>query len=265
MNLTDARMEAEIFFDSYLPDALQQALAYAGDDGFVASLPALLNARVDAAYDNIIWNTWFNPNSEESLVTTKQGNHVVVTVHGGGIFGSPERFEKLFRADTNRFCKVGFSGLFAAKITEREVRDVLDGKLPDGCEFPVFSFDEFERGVKDLPRRYAVVMDFEMAKNCRSGYEKFEHLKDDPLMIVRAGGVEAAEAYLDKARRRYNTATMGVGTPSKAFSIWTSPRLVCQTWPATRVVRDRKMTMGIYTAMTLSMAWAAIPVSTTPA
>ncbi|MCH7537880.1 MAG: hypothetical protein IID57_08510 [Proteobacteria bacterium] len=207
------KMEAAIFYNSYLPEALRRALEYAGDDGFVASMPALLRARANAPYDNIIWNTWFNSNSEESLLTTPQGNRVVVTVHGGGIFGSPERFEKLFRADTSRFCEVGFTGLFAGKITEREAHDVLDGKLPDGSEIPVFSFDELNRGIADLPRHYAVVMDFEMARNCRSGYEKFDDLKEDPLMIIRAGGIEAAAAYLDKARDRHNTATMGSWHP----------------------------------------------------
>jgi len=207
------KMEAAIFYNSYLPEALRQALDYAGDDGFVASLPALLHARANAPYDNIVWNTWFSTNSEESLLTTPQGTHVVVTVHGGGIFGSPQRFEKLFRADTSRFCEVGFTGLFAGKITEREAHDVLDGKLPDGTEIPVFSFDEFNQGIADLPRHYAVVTDFEMARNCKSGYEKFDDLKDDPVMIVRAGGVEAAAAYLDKARSRHNTTTMGSWHP----------------------------------------------------
>ncbi len=206
-------MEAEIFYDSYLPTALQRALDYAGEEGFVASMPALLHARANASYDNIIWNTWFNPNSEESVLTTPQGNHVVVTVHGGGIFASPARFEKLFRASTDRSCEVGFTGLFAGKITEREAHEMLGGRLPNGTEIPVFSFDEFNRGVADLPRCYAVVMDFEMARNCRSGYEEFDDLKNDPLMITRAGGVEAAATYLDKARGRHNTATMGSWHP----------------------------------------------------
>jgi len=209
LNQDKINMEAAIFFDSYLPDALRRALDYAGHDGYVASLPALLHARANAPYDNIIWNTWFSPNSEESVLTTPQGNSVVVTVHGGGIFGSPGRFEKLFRASTNRFCEVGFTGLFAGKITAREAHDVLDGKLPDGTDIPVFSLEEFIRGVSNLPRHYAVIMDFETAKKCRSGYEAFDDLKDDPLMIVRAGGVESAAAYLDKARSRHNTSRMG--------------------------------------------------------
>lgn len=206
-------MEAAIFFDSYLPDALRRALDYAGDEGFVASMPALLHARVNAPYDNIIWNNWFNPHSEESVFTTPQGNHVVVTVHGGGIFGSADRFEKLFRASTSRICEMGFSGLFAGKITAREAHNLLHGKLPGGTRIPLFLFDEFKRGVADLPRHYAVVMDFDMAKNCKNGYERFDDLKDDPLMIVRAGGVEAAARYLDKASARHNTATMGSWHP----------------------------------------------------
>jgi len=137
----------------------------------------------------------------------------MVTVHGGGIFGSPERFERLFRANTSRFCKLSFTGLFAGKITEREASDVLEGRMPDGTDIPVFPFDEFKQGVADLPRHYAVIMDFEMAKNCRSGYEAFDDLKDDPLMIVRSGGVEAAAAYLDKARCRHNTTRMGSWHP----------------------------------------------------
>ena len=203
-------MEAAIIFDSYLPDALRRALEYAGDDGFVASMPQLLHARANASYANIIWKIWFfTSNSEESVAKTPQGHPVVVAVHGGGIFATPERFRKLYHASVNRSCKVGFTGLFGAKITEREARDVLDGKLPDGTEIPVFSFDEVKRGVADLPRHYAVVMDFETARKSKSGNETFDDLKDDPLMIVRAGGVEAAEAYLDRARDRHKTPVMG--------------------------------------------------------
>jgi hypothetical protein len=207
------KMEAAIFFDSYLPAALRRALDYAGEDGFVASLPQLLHARVKAAYDNIVWNTWFNPCSEESVVTTPQGNRVVLTVHGGGIFASPERYEKLFHASTDRNSKFGFTGLFAAKISAREAHDALEGRMPDGIEVPVYSFGEFKRGVDKLPRRFGVVTDFELAKNSACGYVSFDTLKDDPVMIVRAGGIEAASAYLDKAQARNDTSKMGSWHP----------------------------------------------------
>ena len=206
-------MEAEIFFDSYLPEALRLALEYAADDGFVASLPQLLHARVNASYNNLIWNTWFTPHSEESVLNTPQGHSVVVTVHGGGIFATPARFRQLFHANVSRFCETGFTGLFAAKITPGEAHDVLEGKLPDGTEIPVFPFDEFKRSITELPRRYAVVMDFDVARAAGSGYLPFEELKDNPLMIVRSGGVEAAARYLDKARNRHQTSVMGSWHP----------------------------------------------------
>jgi len=207
--MKDIEMEAAIFFDSHLPNALRRALEYAADDGFVASMPQLLHARVNASYDNIIWNTWFTANSEESVVTTPQGHHVVVVVHGGGIFASPERFERSYYADLDRSNPEGLTGQYAAKISEQEARDVLEGKLPDGAEIPVFPFNEFKRGVVDLPMRYGVILDFEMAKKSKSGYETFDALRDEPNMIVRAGGIEPLAAYLDKARDRHNTKVMG--------------------------------------------------------
>ncbi len=202
-------MVAAILFDSYGTVALQRALRYAGDDGFVASLPALLHARANTPYDNIIWNTWFTANSEENVVSTQQGNHVVVSVHGGGIFASPERFERSYRADSSRWNPEGFTGQYAAKISEQEGRDLLQGRLPDDAEIQVYPFDEFKRGIKDLPKRYGVVLDFELAKKTKSGYEGFDVLKNDPIMIVRAGGVEPLAAYLDKARARHDTEVMG--------------------------------------------------------
>ncbi len=64
--MADGTMEAEIIFEPHVPTALRRALEYAGDDGFVASLPQLLHARANAAYDNIIWNSWFTSNTEEA-------------------------------------------------------------------------------------------------------------------------------------------------------------------------------------------------------
>lgn len=205
----DIKMEAEIFFDSYQPDALRQALDYAGDEGFVASMPQLLHARANALYDNIIWNSWFVSNSEESVIKTPQGNHVVVVVHGGGIYTSPERFERTYRARVNRANLEGFTGQYAGKISAQEARDVLEGKLPESTEIPVYSFNEFKQGVTDLPIRYAIVLDFEIARRAKSGYETFNTLKDDPNMIARAGGVEPLAMYLDKAQVRHNNEVMG--------------------------------------------------------
>ena len=203
------RMQAEIIFEPHIPTALRRALHHAGDDGFVASMPQLLHARTQAPFDNIIWNTWFTANSEESVVTTPRGGHVVVAVHGGGIFGSPARFERSLNADQDRLNTEGLTGQTAAKICAREARDLLNGRLPDATGFPVYPFAEFKAGIAGLPRRYGVVLDFELARQSKRGYETFDRLKDDPNMIVRAGGVEPNIAYLDKFRSRHDTQLMG--------------------------------------------------------
>ena len=208
--MKDSQMEAAIVFDTHLPNALRRAIEYAGEDGFVASMPQLMHARASAPFDNEIWDNWFfTSNSEENTVRSPQGNRLAVVVHGGGIFSTPERFRKLFLANVNRFSTDGYTGVFGAKILEQEARDIQEGRLPDGTEIPVFSFAEIKQGAANLPRRYAVVMDYELAENSICGFASFDELKDDPLMIVRAGGVEAAAAYLDKAKDYYNTKEMG--------------------------------------------------------
>ena len=207
--MADIRMEAEIIFEPHVPNSLRRALEYAGEEGFVASMPQLLHARTHADYDNVIWNTWFTSYSEESVVTTPQGNHVIVAVHGGGIFASPERYERVYRASVDRSNVDGFTGQYSGKITQQEAHDVLEGRLPDGTEIPIYPYEEFKLGISDLPIRYGVIIDYELARQSLRGYEEFEVLKDDPNMIVRAGGVEANNAYLDKYRDRNHTKLMG--------------------------------------------------------
>ena len=85
-----------------------------------------------------------------------------------------KRFRTLYHASTNRFSELGFTGLFGARISEWEAQGLLNGKLPDGNEVPVFSFGEFENGISDLPRRYAVVLDFETAKTSNNGNAPFD-------------------------------------------------------------------------------------------
>ena len=208
--MSETSNEAAAIFDTHLPDALQRALEYAGDDGFVASLPALLHARANAPFDNEIWDTWFvTAYSEENMVRTPAGNAVAVIVHGGGIFSTPQRFRRLYMASTWRDSAEGFTGLFGGKIRDAEAHAILEGRCPDGAEIPVYPYGEFEKGVAGLPRRYAIVMDFDVARTSKCGLTPFEELEEDPLMIARAGGPGAAAAYLGRAREYYGTEAMG--------------------------------------------------------
>ena len=49
-------------------------------------------------------------------------------------------------------------------------------------------------------------------------------LREDPVMIVRSGGVAAARAYLDKARSRHNTSRMGSWHPFKVVKDVNQPQ-----------------------------------------
>ncbi len=143
------------------------------------------------------------------MVTSPRGTPVIVVVHGGGIFASPERFERTYRASVDRNNPEGFTGQYAGKISPKEASDVLNGKLPDGTEIPVYQFDEFKRGISNLPRRYGVVLDYELARQPTRGFDTFEVLGDEPNLIARAGGIQPLAAYLDKAQARHNTKKMG--------------------------------------------------------
>ena len=68
--MNNMEMEAAIFFDPHLPSALRLALRYAGEDGFVASMPQLLHARANADYDNILWNTTIRSNTKDWVFLT---------------------------------------------------------------------------------------------------------------------------------------------------------------------------------------------------
>ncbi len=115
----------------------------------------------------------------------------------------------MYRQSVDRSNPEGLTGQFTGKMTERESRDVLEGKLPNGTEAPVYPFEEFKQGIADLPIRYGVILDYELARQSLSGYVEIEVLKDDPNMIVRTGGIAANAAYLDKFQDRHNTKLMG--------------------------------------------------------
>lgn len=188
------------FYADRLPDALKAAQDFATEDGIVLTLPQLVHGRVVAPAEHPMHRTWYSALSEELSGRTKQGLGVVVAVHGGGVFGTPARIEQAYTE--------GLTNVNAGKVSDGEFLGVLDGKLSDG-EIPVYSFADFKRGITDLPRRYGVVLDFNAVKDTQSGYQNADGLKDNPLVIVRTGGVEQASAWVDKAKLVYKTTNLG--------------------------------------------------------
>ena len=191
----DDEHAADSFYDDSLPTAFRAAQARALEIGTsVKSMPEVLVLRRKAPFTNPVWSRWYTCVSEEDVGTTEQGNKVMIEVHGGGIL-TPERIETAYQR--------GLKKQHMAYLEEYELRNLLKGKLADGVEIPVYSFTDFRNGIKDRPRRYAVVMDYDTAKNSASGCPSVESLRDNAVFIVRNGGVVEANAFLDKVMQRY--------------------------------------------------------------
>ncbi len=193
--------QGQPFYNTSLPRALAEAREYVQNGGHIASMPELLRGRVISPATDELWTNWFTALSEENVGKTAVGSSVLVTVHGGGVLSTPERISRAYEE--------GLTPQYAAKFTDVEFRDIVEGKLADGRQIPVYSFTDFKKGVKDLPVQYAVVMDYETARKTESGHQEIDKLYDNPLVIVRAGGVEAAKAFLDKAKSVYDSKKLG--------------------------------------------------------
>ena len=196
--------EGEAFYNTHLPAALKKAQTYAGKQGYVASLPELVRARILASPDQEIWTNFYTANSEEDIGATKQGKPILLVVHGNGILSSPERIERAYQ-----------DGLInrAARLFQEEVVKLSEGRLPNEQVIPVHSFSEFRQGIRNLPRNYAIVMDLDEAKRTKSGVHKIKDLLNSPLFIARAGGLQTAEEYLRNVEEKLKVSKYGSWHP----------------------------------------------------
>ncbi|MBI4447448.1 hypothetical protein HY643_00555 [Candidatus Woesearchaeota archaeon] len=177
-------------------DALRQALAYAGKDGFVASMPELIVAKCLVGKEHDFWNHWYTTLSEEDLgidkkgLFGKKGEAVLVVLHGGGIL-TPDRIEQAYAEGL-----VGGS----AKYTAEEFDSLLEGNLPDGKKVKLYTLDDLKKGVYIVEHNFGVVIPYEVARATESGWLKKQEFLSNPLVIARNGGLDNLEAYFDKAK-----------------------------------------------------------------
>ena len=192
----DAIIAGTPFYDSKISVALQHVLEYATSDGYVATMPELIAAKIKADKDNFLWQDWYSVHTEENIGIDKKGRFytkdepVLVVVNGGGIL-TPERINKAYEDEL-------ING--SAKYSDNEFDDLLDGKLPDNTSIQLYRFEEIKKGITSLPHRFGVVMPYSMAKGTSSGYHKKDGFTTNPLVIARAGGIENLEAYYNLAK-----------------------------------------------------------------
>ncbi|MFA6073161.1 MAG: hypothetical protein WC758_03545 [Candidatus Woesearchaeota archaeon] len=179
-----------------LPIALSQVLEYATSDGYVATMPELIVAKIKADKSHDFWQKWYSVHTEENIGIDKKGKFyskdepVLVVVNGGGIL-TPDRINQAYTEGL-----IGNS----AKYTDKEFDDLLDGKLPDNTSIQLYRFEEIKKGITSLPHRFGVVMPYSMAKGTSSGYHKKDGFTTNPLVIARAGGIENLESYYNLAK-----------------------------------------------------------------
>ena len=186
-------IEGRVYQNLFLPIALRKAQAYAGENGYVATMSDLLFWRTHST-NRDLESCLFTALSEEVVGTTHQGNEVVVVTHGGGLLTS-ERIEQSYRK--------GLTSSYVARFTDAEMQGLLAGKCADGTEIPVFSYQDFVEK-SNTPRRYSIVLDFDIVKNLPSDLQDADSFKSNPLFIARAGGEKIAAEFVDAIKVRYS-------------------------------------------------------------
>ncbi len=180
--------------------ALQEALDFARPNGYVATMPELIAAKLKAEKSHDFWQKWYTVHTEENIGVDSKGRFytanepVLVVVNGGGIL-TPKRIMKAYE-----------DGLInnSAKYNIQEFDDLLDGKLPSGESLDLFRFEEIRDRVSSLPHRFGVVMPYSVAQSTKSGYHQKKGFIENPLAIARAGGVENLESYYEMAKASDN-------------------------------------------------------------
>ncbi|MBI4447712.1 hypothetical protein HY643_01920 [Candidatus Woesearchaeota archaeon] len=184
-----------------VPDALRQALTYAGPEGFVASMPEMIAAKCLADKSHDFWQNWYTTHSEEDMGIDKKGlfgrkgEDVLVVLHGGGIL-TPDRIEKAYA-----------EGLIYgnAKYAQEEFDGLLEGNLPDGKKVKLYTLDDLKKETKILERNFGVVMPYEVAQATKSDWHTKTAFMNNPLVIARVVDFENLEVYFDKAKRSDGT------------------------------------------------------------
>jgi hypothetical protein len=196
VNIDDI-LKGKMFYESNLPDALQQALDHAGSTGYVATMPELIAAKVKAGDDHDFYQNWLTVHTEENIGVDQKGRFyganepVLVLVNGGGIL-TPKRIKQAYDEGL-------VSG--SAKYTNQEFDDLLDGKLPDGSTIKLYHFDdEIKKGVSDLPHQFGIVMPYSVAQNTKDGYHQKRDFLDNALAIARNAGLNNLESYFDRVK-----------------------------------------------------------------
>ena len=179
--------------DDEVSSALREAFGYAGKNGSVVTLSELIAARASTDTTHKLWQKSFLTHSEEHALFDN-GREFVMVAHGGGLF-TPERFRQSYEQG------IDDSQLY---VSQEEITNLLQGKLPTGENFPVYSVEEITKGISNLPHQFGVIMPYTKAQESSDILLSKGAFVNNPLVNARAGGPEHLETYFEKSHRTKN-------------------------------------------------------------
>jgi hypothetical protein len=199
-------------FKCLQPNGIPVALEAAQNAGYTpATLPQLVHWR-HQNIDQRLWTEWYTALSEEDIgpnprrIKINSTEQIYAIAHGkAALLSRPQRVRTALETES------GLTEQYAARFTQQELDTVLSGH---DKQFSVFTIDEFLEASKlsSFGKEhvdYVVVAPFEQMKKTISNYQKRDGLRDNELLIVRAGGVEQARKFLDTAAKVYNANKFG--------------------------------------------------------
>ena len=180
------QLDGELFRDS-IPAALKQAQEHAADGGYILTFPELIQARLSLPDDHKIWG-YVTPHTEEYVGTTRHGTPFGVVVHGPGLITSGA-LKHAYEHDC-----FGSS----IRLVGEDIRRISEGRLPSEKRIPVYGIDEIWRGVKDLPRQYAVIFNLRHLEGMPRDRIIPGDMSFDVMAVARAGGSKEAQDYVNR-------------------------------------------------------------------
>lgn len=150
------------------------AQQYIGDEGRVATLPDIIEARLATEPGTVPWETFFTTTTSEYLGRDPEGKLVLAVVHGVGPMAMLDGIMAAYKHEYGDKSRRSSGG----RITEAEFRKIESGEYGE-----VFVVD-----FADYIQRYRYPF---------GSYLTADQLLTDPLLYARLGGEERARRYVE--------------------------------------------------------------------
>jgi len=160
------------YHENGIVPAWKQAAQFAGENGRIATMPDIVDARIATGIDGHPWNTYYTTATAEYFGYSKGGNRILIVAHGVGPMSTLEGIQKAYSYEYKDKTRSNNGG----RISEQEFRKLENGFYGD------VSIVEFDRIISQYV------------------YPFMEYLKADEAMfepLLRARLGSRAEEYLN--------------------------------------------------------------------